>query len=61
MMVALYVLAHIMMSRMALGRYIYAVGGNEHSAELSGESFPKASLSSSTRALRPTSSSRLPS
>ena len=34
--VVLYTLAHIMMSRMTLGRYIYAVGGNPEAARLSG-------------------------
>ena len=32
----LYVVAHIVMSRMALGRYVYAVGGNREAARLSG-------------------------
>lgn len=36
MMFALYVLAHVMMSRTTLGRYIYAVGGNPEAARLSG-------------------------
>ncbi|MBI4659711.1 MAG: ABC transporter permease [Verrucomicrobia bacterium] len=36
LMLALYALAHVMMSRMALGRYIYAVGGNPEAARLSG-------------------------
>jgi ribose transport system permease protein len=36
LMIVLYVLAHIMMSRMTLGRYIYAVGGNPEAARLSG-------------------------
>ena len=35
-MVALYVLAHIVMTRTTLGRYIYAVGGNAEAARLSG-------------------------
>jgi ribose transport system permease protein len=35
-MFALYVVAHVMMSRMTLGRYIYAVGGNREAARLSG-------------------------
>jgi ribose transport system permease protein len=36
LMVALYVLAYILMSHTALGRYIYAVGGNPEAARLSG-------------------------
>lgn len=36
LMLLLYVLAHILMSRMRLGRYIYAVGGNREAARLSG-------------------------
>jgi ribose transport system permease protein len=35
-MIALYVMAHIVMTRTALGRYIYAVGGNPEAARLSG-------------------------
>jgi ribose transport system permease protein len=36
LMVLLYVAAHILMSRITLGRYIYAVGGNIQAARLSG-------------------------
>jgi len=36
LMVAIYALAHILMSRTTLGRYIYAVGGNAEAARLSG-------------------------
>ncbi len=36
LMMALYLLAHVLMSRMKLGRYIYAVGGNAEAARLSG-------------------------
>jgi ribose transport system permease protein len=36
LMLVLYVLAHVLMSRTSLGRYIYAVGGNEEAARLSG-------------------------
>ncbi len=36
LMVALYVLAHVLMSRTKLGRYLYAVGGNREAARLSG-------------------------
>ncbi len=32
----LYVIAHIVMTRMAIGRYLYAVGGNREAARLSG-------------------------
>lgn len=35
-MIAIYLAAHILMSRMRLGRYIYAVGGNREAARLSG-------------------------
>ena len=36
LMVVLYGLAHVLMSRMRLGRYIYAVGGNVEAARISG-------------------------
>jgi len=36
LMVILYVAAHVLMSRTVLGRYIYAVGGNEEAARLAG-------------------------
>jgi ribose transport system permease protein len=36
MMLLLYIAAHVLMSRMKLGRYIYAVGGNREAARLSG-------------------------
>lgn len=36
LMVFLYVLAHVVMSRMAFGRYVYAIGGNAEAARLSG-------------------------
>ncbi len=36
LMVILYALAHVLMSRMRLGRYIYSVGGNSEAARLSG-------------------------
>jgi ribose transport system permease protein len=36
LMAVLYGLAHILMSRMKLGRYLYAVGGNSEAARLSG-------------------------
>lgn len=36
LMVLLYVVAHIVMTRMAFGRYVYAIGGNEEAARLSG-------------------------
>ncbi|MBT7649522.1 MAG: ABC transporter permease [Opitutae bacterium] len=36
LMVFLYLLAHIVMSRTTVGRYIYAVGGNPEAARLSG-------------------------
>ena len=36
LMIVLYVIAHVVMSRTILGRYIYAVGGNPEAARLSG-------------------------
>jgi ribose transport system permease protein len=36
LMLVLYVAVHIMLSRMRLGRYVYAVGGNREAARLSG-------------------------
>lgn len=36
LMLALYAAAHVLMSRMKLGRYLYAVGGNQEAARLSG-------------------------
>lgn len=36
MMVALYLIAHIVMSHTAFGRYVYAVGGNQEAARLCG-------------------------
>lgn len=36
LMLVLYGLAHVLMSRMKLGRYLYAVGGNPEAARLSG-------------------------
>ena len=36
LMVALYLIAHVVMSRTVLGRYIYAVGGNPEAARLAG-------------------------
>jgi ribose transport system permease protein len=36
MMIALYIIAHFVMSRTSLGRYIYAVGGNSEAARLAG-------------------------
>ncbi len=36
LMLVLYALAHVLMSRMKLGRYLYAVGGNSEAARLSG-------------------------
>jgi ribose transport system permease protein len=35
-MVALYATAHVVLTRMVLGRHVYAVGGNEVAAQLSG-------------------------
>lgn len=36
LMIILYIIAHIIMTRTTIGRYIYAVGGNEEAARLSG-------------------------
>ena len=36
LMLALYIVAHVLMSHTALGRYIYAIGGNVEAARLSG-------------------------
>ncbi len=36
LMLVLYAMAHVLMSRMKLGRYLYAVGGNSEAARLSG-------------------------
>ncbi len=36
LMILLYIVAHILMSRTTMGRYIYAVGGNPEAARLSG-------------------------
>lgn len=36
LMILLYAVAHIVMTRMAFGRYVYAIGGNEEAARLSG-------------------------
>lgn len=36
LMIGLYILAHVVMTRTAFGRYIYAVGGNAEAARLSG-------------------------
>ena len=36
LMIVLYVIAHIVMTRTIFGRYVYAIGGNEEAARLSG-------------------------
>jgi ribose transport system permease protein len=41
LMLVLYALAHVLMSRMKLGRYLYAVGGNSEAARLSGVPVPR--------------------
>jgi ribose transport system permease protein len=41
LMLVLYVLAHVLMSRMKPGRYLYAVGGNSEAARLSGVPVPR--------------------
>ena len=35
-MVVVYVLAHVVLTRMTFGRYVYAIGGNEEATRLSG-------------------------
>ena len=44
LMVLLYIVAHIVMSKTQLGRYIYAIGGNPEAARLSGISPKKIKL-----------------
>lgn len=41
LMLVLYAAAHVLMSRMKLGRHIYAVGGNAEAARLSGVPVPR--------------------
>ena len=41
LMLVLYAVAHVLMSRMKLGRYIYSVGGNREAARLSGVPVPR--------------------
>lgn len=41
LMLALYIAAHLLMTRTVLGRYIYAVGGNREAARLSGVPVPR--------------------
>ncbi|HEY7426653.1 MAG TPA: ABC transporter permease, partial [Gemmataceae bacterium] len=36
LMIVLYLVAHVVMTRMTLGRYVYAIGGNAEAARLSG-------------------------
>jgi ribose transport system permease protein len=36
LMMGLYLIAHVVMSRTVFGRYVYAIGGNEEAARLSG-------------------------
>ena len=36
LMLAMYAIAHVVMSKMIFGRYVYAIGGNEEAARLSG-------------------------
>jgi ribose transport system permease protein len=36
LMIVLYIIAHVVMSRTVFGRYVYAIGGNEEAARLSG-------------------------
>ncbi|MFG0334064.1 MAG: ABC transporter permease [Maioricimonas sp. JB049] len=36
LMIVLYLIAHVVMSQMVFGRYVYAIGGNEEAARLSG-------------------------
>ena len=36
LMLALYAVAHVMLTRTVLGRYLYAIGGNEEASEMAG-------------------------
>ncbi|MCA9053144.1 MAG: ABC transporter permease [Planctomycetaceae bacterium] len=44
LMIALYLVAHVVMSRMVFGRYVYAIGGNADAARLSGVSVTRVLL-----------------
>lgn len=44
LMILLYAAAHVLMSRMKLGRHLYAVGGNSEAARLSGVAVPRVLL-----------------
>jgi len=44
LMLVLYAAAHVLMSRMRLGRYLYAVGGNGEAARLAGVPVPRVLL-----------------
>lgn len=44
LMLVLYLLAHVLMSRTVLGRYIYAVGGNPQAARFAGVSVAKVTI-----------------
>jgi ribose transport system permease protein len=44
LMLVLYAAAHVLMSRMKLGRHLYAVGGNSEAARLSGVAVPRVLL-----------------
>lgn len=44
LMLLLYAAAHVIMSRMKLGRHLYAVGGNSEAARLSGVAVPRVLL-----------------
>jgi len=41
LMAILYCIAHVVMSRTVFGRYVYAIGGNEEAARLSGVPVPR--------------------
>ena len=45
LMLVMYALAHVIMSRTVIGRYIYAVGGNREAARLSGVPVQRVTLS----------------
>lgn len=44
LMIVLYVIAHLIMTKTIFGRYVYAVGGNEEAARLSGVGVKKITL-----------------
>ena len=45
LMISLYIIAHVVMSRTVFGRYVYAIGGNAEAARLSGVPFKRILMS----------------